>query len=394
MSKTSVFNIKIDFNKSYGSYIFDKNTDRSYLDFMGMYSSLPLGYNHKIFNRDFKTKISDIAKLKIVNCEVLSDEFEEFYNDFKRFTKGEFYHFTCTGALAVEAAVKTAMWYKNPEPNGYILSLKNSFHGINSIGNILTTRFPGVDIRQGNIPGSGVWPSVNTIPEAIEHIKNSQSVFSNRFFMTSKDSNLKGIIVEPIQATYGDNYLSIKHLKELRKVCTEYDIPLIFDEVQTGFGSSGKVWYSEYINVKPDITIFGKKSQVSGIMVNDSHSKVFELPKRLSVTFDGDLIDMVRCQYIIKALQNDKLLESIPERSSFFVNALKSFDLFDNVRATGFLFCLDLKDRYTRDRLVKNMYSNGMICNPTGEKSIRMRPNLATTMEEFIEAKIIIGDSI
>jgi L-lysine 6-transaminase len=188
--------------------------------------------------------------------------------------------------------------------------------------------------------------------------------------------------------------LPIDQLKELRDVCTKYDVPLIFDEIQTGFGSSGNVWYSERIGVKPDITVFGKKSQVSGIMVNASHSKVFEVPKRLSVTFDGDLVDMVRCQYIIKAIKELKLLETMPEKSSFFANALKSFGVFDNIKATGFLFCLDMKDNKSRDMMVKNLHSNGMICNPTGERSIRMRPNLYTTMKEFSDAKTIIENSL
>ena len=71
MSKTSVFNIKIDFDRSQDSYIFDKNTNKKYLDFMGMYSSLPLGYNHKIFSSNtFREEINKISKLKLVNCEI------------------------------------------------------------------------------------------------------------------------------------------------------------------------------------------------------------------------------------------------------------------------------------------------------------------------------------
>ena len=125
----SVFNIKIDFEKSKGSYVFDKNTNKHYLDFMGKYSSLPLGYNHSIFNELFDEEIKRVSKLKIVNCEVQSDEYEDFLSSFKDFTSlpgYSNYAFTCTGALANEAAIKTAMWYKGPNPNGYILSIKNS----------------------------------------------------------------------------------------------------------------------------------------------------------------------------------------------------------------------------------------------------------------------------
>ena len=380
----SVFNIKIDFEKSKGSYVFDKNTNRPYLDFMGMYSSLPIGYNHSVFStrsfftrkKSFEDEILNVAKLKIVNCEILSDEYELFLESFKSFThkKGySNYAFTCTGALANEAAIKTAMWYKGPRNDGYILSIKNSFHGINSVGNIITTRFQGVDIRQDKLPGLEAWPMVNNIEDAIHHIERS-------------DERLQGIIIEPIQATYGDNYLDKEMLIALRDTCTTYDIPLIFDEVQTGFGASGKVWYCDHIGVDPDIITFGKKSQVSGIMVKDTHSKVFEVPKRLSVTFDGDLVDMIRCKYIIRAIENDNLLDNVNKMGKYFANKLAQFDQIKNIRQTGLLIAFDFEDKSERDTFYKNLYKNGMICNPTRDKSIRLRPNLNVTKQEINDA--------
>lgn len=380
MSETSVFNIRINFKKSKGSYIFDKNKRKRFLDFMGMYSSLPLGYNHKIFNKSFKREIEKVSPLKVVNCEILSDEYDNFFNKFKKFTSLDSYTnyaFTCTGALANEAAVKTAMWYKGPKKTGYILSLKNSFHGINSVGNIITTRFPGIDLRQDNLPGELVWPQAKNIDQAIKIIQ-------------SKDKNLQGIIIEPIQATFGDNYLAKNKLLKLRKICTEYDIPLIFDEVQTGFGSTNKVWYFEHLGIEPDIVTFGKKCQVSGIMVKKSHSKVFEFPKRLSVTFDGELIDMIRCKYIIKAIEKYNLLERGKFLSNYFTDKLKSLKKFKSVRSTGLLFCLDFHSKYKRDVFVDELYKNGMICNPTGDMSVRMRPNLAVTKKEINKALEII----
>tara|TARA_R110002167_G_scaffold91897_3_gene247062 strand:- start:6294 stop:7460 length:1167 start_codon:yes stop_codon:yes gene_type:complete len=387
MNKTSLFNIKIDFDKSYDSFIFDKITNKNYLDFMGMYSSLPLGYNHKIFSsNDFKDEILKVSKLKLVNCEVLSDEFDSFYKSFKDFTKGDNYHFTCTGALANEAAIKTAMWYKGPKPGGYVLSIKNSFHGINSVGNIITTRFDGISERLANIPGENIWPHATDIKSAIEYIKSHT--------LNGRITNLQGIIVEPIQATYGDNYLLKEDLLELRSICTERDIPLIFDEVQTGFGVSGNVWYSDHLGIEPDIITFGKKSQVSGIMVKESHSKVFDFPKRLSVTFDGDLIDMVRCKYIIKAIQKNNLIENATQKGKIFSEGLKQIDNILNIRSIGLLIAFDLENKDRRDNLVQKLYNNGMICNPTGTKSIRLRPNLAVREEEIKEALRLIKISI
>ncbi len=385
MNRTSVFNIKIDFDKSQGSYVYDKNTRYKYLDFMGMYSSLPIGYNHPIFDtREFKEEIHRVSKLKIVNCEMLSDEFDEFYKVFKQFTsigKYENYHFTCTGALANEAAIKTAMWYKGPRPDGYVLSIKNSFHGINSVGNIITSRFPGVKLRQGDIPGEYNWPVANTIKDAISHVK-------------SNPYNLQGVIIEPIQATYGDNYLNKKELQSLSKICKQFDIPLIFDEVQTGFASSGTVWYSEQLNIEPDIIVYGKKSQVSGIMVKKSHSKVFENQKRLSVTYDGDLIDMVRCKYIIKSIQKDNLLGNVKKMGDILFKGLKGIQQLKNVRHVGLLLAFDFDTKIQRDNFIKKIYKNGMICNPTGDLTVRLRPNLNVSQQEIYKALEIINLSL
>jgi len=384
MNKTSVFKIKIDFEKSHGSYVFDKNTNTKYLDFMGMYSSLPIGYNHPIFNtHEFKKEIELVSKLKVVNCEMLSDEFEEFYKKFKTFTSLNMYknyHFTCTGALANEAAIKTAMWHKGPRPDGYILSIKNSFHGINSVGNIITTRFPGVKLRQGNIPGEYMWPVANSIEDAISHVKLNPY-------------NLQGVIIEPIQATYGDNYLNKKQLKRLATVCKKYNIPLIFDEVQTGFLTSGTVWYFEQLGIYPDIVTFGKKSQVSGIMVKESHSEAFNQQKRLSVTYDGDLIDMIRCKYIIKVLDNN-IQENVKKRGNQLYKGLSKLKQIQNVRQTGLLIAFDFDTTLERDTFYKQLYNYGMICNPTGEKSIRMRPNLCVTKQEINNALVLIKQCI
>jgi len=387
MSKTSAFNIKIDFDKSKGSYVFDKTTNKYYLDFMGMYSSLPIGYNHPVFDKSFEEEVKRVSKLKIVNCEMLSDEYESFYEHFKNFTSREGYSnyaFTCTGALANEAAVKAAMWHKGPNPKGYILSIKNSFHGINSVGNILTTRFQGVDVRQGSLPGAQAWPQVDSIKQAIKHIR---SPWRNT-------SRIHGIIIEPIQSTYGDNYLPQHQLLQLRELCTEKDIPLIFDEVQTGFGASGKVWYCDHLGIEPDIIAFGKKSQVSGIMVKNTHNKVFEVPKRLSVTFDGDLLDMIRCKYIIKAIEKDNLLDNATTMGNLLADGLREMPQITNVRQIGLLLAFDFNRKIYRDSFVKKLYENGMICNPTGEMSVRLRPNLNITWGTIRDALSLIRRSL
>ena len=111
----TVFDIKIDFEKSHGSFLYDKNTDSEYLDFFSIFSTLPLGYNHSIFDDSFERDISMIAKIRMGNNLFVSDELINFKNHFRKYVFSDYMHFTCTGALAVEAAIKCAMEYKKTD---------------------------------------------------------------------------------------------------------------------------------------------------------------------------------------------------------------------------------------------------------------------------------------
>ena len=82
--------------------------------------------------------------------------------------------------------------------------------------------------------------------------------------------------MEPIQCTFGDYYFPKAFFTGVRELATKHDIPLIFDEIQVGFGGTGKLWYFEHLPIVPDILVFGKKTQLSGIAVQEKFSKIFE----------------------------------------------------------------------------------------------------------------------
>ena len=299
-----IFNIRYDFERSYGSYIYDKNTENEYLDFFSMFSSIPLGYNHPTFSsKSFVDEMTKVSKFKIVNCEFATDEYDRFYKKFMDFVScdGQFVgaHFCSTGALAVECAVKAAMYHSKKTK---IVSVKNNFHGIMSYGNVVTTRFFPVTTRLGGFPGEGVWP----------HFESSDELRS----LLSLDDSIAGVMVEPIQSTFGDNYLNHNFLREVRDICDEFKVPLIFDEIQTGFGTTGKVWFFEHLDIVPDIVVFGKKAQVCGIMAKEEFAGIFKT-KILYTTWDSDLVDMVRSTYIIDTIKKDGLMEKISLYSKF-----------------------------------------------------------------------------
>jgi len=378
-----IFNMRYDFEKSHDSYIYDKNTKREYLDFFGMFSSIPLGYNHPIFSeKTFISEIEKVSKFKIVNCEFATDEYDRFYKKFMEFVScdGQFTkaHFCSTGALAVECAVKAAMYHSKKE-NAKIVSVKNSFHGIMSFSNILTTRFFPVTTRLDGFPGDGIWPHFETLDELNQ--------------LLSTDDDIVGVMVEPIQSTFGDNHLDYDLLKGIRKLCDEFKVPLIFDEVQTGFCTTGKVWFFEHLDITPDIVVFGKKAQVCGIMAKEKFSSIFDT-KILYTTWDSELIDMIRSTHIIDFIEKNQILDKFSLFSSKFIRKLKELNGIKNVRGIGGLIAFDFETQNQRDKFFDNMFNNGMLCNPTGEKSIRLRPHLTTSEYDFKKGQTIIKESL
>jgi L-lysine 6-transaminase len=247
--------------------------------------------------------------------------------------------------------------------------VKNSFHGINSWGFVTDSEISSVKNRVINYPKNN-WElySLDALIEKLENVTK----------------NISSVIVEPIQCTAGDVYLDVTKLKKIQDLCNKNDICFIVDEIQTGFGVTGEMWYSKMIGLNPDIVIFGKKSQICGIMVNDKYSEAIHSQyRKLEVTFDGELIDAIRSKYILNAIEKNSLLENVKDKSKIFRNELS--ELFENYRSIGHLVAFDFSSKKERDDFVSNSYSNKLLVNPTNERSIRIRPNLAFSDNEMDE---------
>lgn len=366
MQRKYVFNIKIDFEKSHGSFILDKYTNIEFLDFFSMFSSLPLGYNHNIFDDTFDRKVTAVARCRMANNLFESDELIDFLNQFRKYVFSDHIHLTCTGALAVEAAIKCAMEYKKVK-SPMVLAVKRAFHGINSWG-FITDRCLNTTERVKNFPQNS-WQNLE-LAEIINYLE------------TKDCSNLVSVVVEPIQCTSGDVYLDPQLLMTLQALCREKDVCFIMDEIQTGFGVTGKMWYYEHLGLQPDVLVFGKKSQICGIVASEKYSECMKSPyRKLEVTFDGELIDAIRASYILRAYERDDLISKVNHSGERFSEILRKKVL--NYRSKGHLIAFDFDSKDNRNAFVKECYKHHLLCNPTGDCSVRIRPSLATTSREI-----------
>ena len=172
----------------------------------------------------------------------------------------------------------------------------------------------------------------------------------------------------------------------------------IDDEVQTGFGVTGKLWsyQKKYYTFTPDLLAFGKKSQISGVCINrnlPNIDKVINRPGRYPPTWNGDIMDYIRCRYIIKAYKDDNLIKNADKLGKYIVSSLSSFKKFHNVRGKGFLIAFDFENTKKRDKFYRDAFLKGLMVQPMQDKTIRIRPNMALQLNEANTALDII-DSI
>src|SRR5262249_14531915 len=153
--------------------------------------------------------------------------------------------------------------------------------------------------------------------------------------------DIAAIIIEPIQSEGGDNHFREEFFVELRRLADERDALLIYDEVQTGVGPTGKWWHFQHTKVVPDIICFAKKMQVGGIMVGDRiddvAENVFVKPGRINSTWGGGLVDMVRCTRLLEIIVEENLVENARLRGAELLLGLEEIQarhskIIDNVR--------------------------------------------------------------
>ena len=177
----------------------------------------------------------------------------------------------------------------------------------------------------------------------------------------------------------------------------------ILDEVQTGFGITGKWWAHQHNSVKPDIIAFGKKSHVCGLLagqrVEEVKNHVFAESSRLNSTFGGNLTDMVRFQIILEIIEKENLLENAKLMGDFLQSELKNlaeeFPLYvTNPRGLGLFAAFDLPSQTERDNVIAKLMKNKLLILPSGDQAIRFRPHLNVTKKDLTIALDIICTTI
>lgn len=369
------FHIEIDHQRSMGSWIVDINTKKKYLDCYSQFASQPLGWKHSALIQA-QNEMGSVGRVKMANSDMYSEEYALFVEKFSETTPDfKHYFFIEGGALGVENSLKAAFDWK-AKKLGYthtaeinkldVFHLKNAFHGRTGYTLSLTNTTP----EKTSLFPKFRWTTVEPDWKDIERRIHPE---------------VAAIIIEPIQGEGGDNHFPLEFFTNIRRIADQNDCLLIFDEVQTGLGLTGKMWAYEHFDVIPDIMCFGKKTQVCGFCstgrIDEIEDNVFTTSGRINSTWGGNIVDMVRFRYIIDAIHKHELVKNAHDVGRDLLWGLRRITKIENTRGRGLMIAFDLHSTELRDRTVE-ILQDDMLVLKCGEKSIRLRPPLTFSTED------------
>ena len=411
----------IDLEKSHGSWLVDARNNKEYLDLFSMFASMSVGYNHP-YVLENKDRLTDASLNKPTNSDVYSTQMAEFVETMGRMAQPEYlpYAFYVSGgALAVENALKTAFDWKvrknlangKNEGGSKIIHFQESFHGRTGYTLSLTD---SPDTRKTDYFPKFEWPRIinpklefPATDEVIQIVKEKEAKAVDQIERAMKEypDEIAGLIIEPIQGEGGDNHFRESFFRQLRELANEHEFLLIYDEVQSGGGITGKMWAHQHYgdDCQPDIISFGKKTQVCGIFasnrLNEVEGHVFKESSRLNSTWGGNLVDMVRFTIYLEIIERENLLDQVKKNGAYLKLGLESLqknypETVFNVRNRGLFGAFDLKSGEERDKSIKLIEKEGAIMLGCGTKSIRFRPHLNVSRTEIDQGIDMINQAL
>lgn len=354
---------------------------KEYFDFLSAYSAVNQGHGHPKIVNSLKEQADRVT---LTSRAFYNDRLGLFLERLCEYTGYEMALPMNTGAEAVETAIKLARRWgaevKGVE-NGKqeIIFAEENFHG-RTVAIISASTDPDARINYGPYT-----PGIKVIPfNDVEALKNAIN------------ENTVAYIIEPIQGEAGVNIPDEGYLKAVRKVCTDKNIMMIADEVQTGFCRTGKKFACDHEDVRPDAMTLGKAlgggvMPVSAVVADKKYMDVFT-PGTHGSTFGGNPLASVVAMAALDVLDEEHLAEKANEFGEYFRSELAKIEnsKIIKVRGKGLLNAVVFEDGFEAWDICLAMKDAGLLAKQTHGNIIRFAPPLVITKEEIDEALDII----
>ena len=386
MSTYSRFPLALE--KSLGCRVWD-STGKEYLDFVAGIATCTLGHAHPVM---VEAVTKQIQKLHHVSNLYYIPEQGELAQWLVEHSCGDRVFFCNSGAEANESAIKLARKYSHAVlkvNNPIIITANASFHG-RTIATITATGQPKYQKNfDPLVPGFRYVPYNNI--EAIEAAISE---------LDKDDCRVVAILLEPLQGEGGIHPGSITYFQKLRRICDKRGILLIFDEVQSGMGRTGKLWGYENLGVEPDIFTSAKGLGGGipiGALVSKNFCDVFQ-PGEHASTFGGNPFVCGVALSVCQTLERENIVENVVERGVQLKTGLQSIvakypQHIAEVRGWGLIVGMELcsKASLTAEDIVMAAMDEGLLLVTAGPKVVRFLPPLIITEKEVTIALQKLG---
>jgi len=202
-----------------------------------------------------------------------------------------------------------------------------------------------------------------------------------------------GVLIEPIQCEGGLRLASARFFGQLRLLTRIFDVPLMFDEVQTGWGATGRLWAHEWFDLpfSPDIVVWAKKAQNGVLFVSDELATFFQEEKKFNTTWEGDSVGMLRALAFFPKLDLAQVARTGELARDGLHTLMRDFEgLLGGLRGRGVLLGFDVIRSDWRDWLRDAAFRRGLILLPAGEQTLRFYPRYDMSRSALEEALVLL----
>lgn len=346
--------------KGNGCYVYDEKGNE-YLDLYGGHAVISVGHTHPYYVE----KITDqLNKLGFYSNSVINELQQEVaqklgeqcgYPDY-------FLFLINSGAEANENAIKLASFHNGRKK---VLAFKKAFHGRTSV-TVATTDIPAYSAPVNENPNI-VFAPFNDI----EFIKKE---------LATKE--YCSVIIEGIQGVAGIHVPDNSFLKELREVCTETGTILILDEIQSGYGRSGKFFAHQYAGIEADIITvakgIGNGFPMAGVLINPMFKAVYG---QLGTTFGGNHLACAAAIAVLDIMKKEKLVENALNIGEYLITELKKLSGIKEVRGRGLIIGIEMNEPI-KEKRSKLLFEDKIFTGSTGTHVFRLLPPLCLTKEQ------------
>jgi 4-aminobutyrate aminotransferase-like enzyme len=359
--------------------------------------------------------------------------------------KGTPRHFIVnTGAEAVENAIKSVLMNRvmttGEKDGGVVVSFEGAFHG-RTLGSLAVTHrkrarlgFPTFDwphiafpFEEKRSPKATLQREERTLRQLWDLLVKSKDNYKREMdaideFLAApphdaaateawtlarrgeiapdvfkRAQRVAAVLVEPVQGEGGVRMTTARFMRRLRLLTKIYDVPLVFDEVQTGWGATGKLWAHEHFDLPcpPDVVTWAKKAQNGVLFVSEELATFFQEEKKFNTTWEGDSTGMVRLLAKIDVMD----LEQVRKTGARAYAGLEALakqhrEIIGNVRGLGVMLAFDVLRPDWVEPLRDRAFRRGLLLLGAGAKSIRFYPRYDTEPYAVAEALEILRASI